>query len=58
MDEQHRRDLDMTPVQALMVSAHEMVECAEAAGFSHEDALYLAANVICGGPKIPPGRDE
>lgn len=59
MDDMNEQDqeLQLTPVQYLMINAHEMLICAKSAGFSHEDSLYLVANLICGGPKIPSSDD-
>lgn len=55
MDE---NDIELTPAQLLMVQSHEMFLSAQHAGFTQAEALYLVATVMCGGPRLPPERDE
>lgn len=40
------------------IAMHEAYTSFLQAGFSHGDALYLTACVLCGGPKPPPGAEE
>lgn len=55
MDEQpeDRDDINMTPAQQLMAHTHEMFITAMEYGFSHGEALYLVAAMVCSGPRVP-----
>lgn len=48
-----------TPIdlRTAMIAAHEQYTAMRAAGFSRLEALWLTANVICGGPKPPEDKE-
>jgi hypothetical protein len=55
MDDQ---EIELTPAQQVMAQAHEMFLSARYVGFTHGEALYLVATMVCGGPKLPAEGDE
>ncbi|MFF4403597.1 hypothetical protein [Streptomyces sp. NPDC001404] len=50
-----RQAVDM---RTAMIAAHEAYLSARAAGFVRGQALYLAACVLCGGPRPPLGTES
>lgn len=52
------REIELTPAQLAMAQAHEMFLSAQYVGFTHAEALYLVATMVCGGPKLPSGGDD
>lgn len=52
-DRENAGEVGMTPTEQLMAHIHEMFITATSVGFSHGEALYLAAAVLSGGPRVP-----
>lgn len=44
-------------MRTALINAHEVFLSARAAGFNRGQALYLAACVLCGGPRPPMGTE-